>query len=170
MPKKKFMSLFILCCSVPLLLAQLVLSFGWFSRGVSSEGEWQQQEVFLLPATNEQAHWRIAVLPEADCEAVCQNALFTVQQLYIGLGRKQEQVRPVLVSAEPLPHSYEGFSQQAGLPINEAGLLNHILLVDKQGLVLLRYPMPGTEQEMVTTAKAMRHDLLKLLNYDRTRV
>lgn len=47
-------------------------------------------------------------------------------------------------------------------------LQNQIALVDYQGLVLLRYPMPASEQEMAQTAKAVRQDLLKLLNYDRT--
>ena len=52
MNKKKFLLLFVLCCALPLLAAKLVLEFGWFNRGVSSNGEWQQTEVFLLTATN----------------------------------------------------------------------------------------------------------------------
>ena len=60
MNKKKFLLLFILCCALPLAAAKLVLEMGWFSRGASSHGQWQQTEVFLLPATTEKAHWRLA--------------------------------------------------------------------------------------------------------------
>ena len=168
MAKHKFVGLFLLCCALPLLAAQLVLHFGWFNSGVGSKGTWQQQEVFVLPATTDKAHWRIAVIPAGQCDQLCQNALYTVQQLYIGLGRKQDQVKPLLLSELPLTQP-KAFITQSTAPLNmTAQLKNQIALVDYQGLVLLRYPMPANEQEMVQTAKAVRQDLLKLLNYDRT--
>ncbi|CAM3930059.1 hypothetical protein [Rheinheimera salexigens] len=170
MAKNKFLLLFILCCAVPLLLAYLVLNFGWFDRGVTSNGQWQTEEEFVLTPSSEQAHWRIAVLPAKQCTELCQNAIYTVQQLYIGLGRKQQQVQPVLVSTESLPVLPNSFSQQAAKQNISTELLNQIVLIDHQGLALLRYPMPSTEAEMVLTAKALRQDLLKLLNYDRTDV
>jgi hypothetical protein len=170
MAKNKFLLLFVLCCAVPLLFAYLVLQFGWFDRGITSNGQWQTEEIFVLEPTSEQAHWRITVLPTEQCTKRCQNAIYTVQQLYIGLGRKQQQVQPVLVSTEPLSVLPSSFSQQtAKQPITTA-LFNHIVLVDQQGLALLRYPMPNSEAEMAITAKAIRQDLLKLLNYDRTEV
>ncbi len=170
MNKKTFLLLFVACCALPLLAAKLVLELGWFSAGVSNQGQWQQNEVFLLPATEAKAHWRIAVAPAAACQQQCQQALHTVKQLYIGLGRKQEQVAPVLLAAQPLPQDYAMFSQSSALQPLPAELSDRIMLIDQQGLVLLSYPMPQTEAEMAPIAKAIRQDLLKLLNYDRTSV
>lgn len=170
MAKNKFLLLFVLCCAVPLLFAYLVLQFGWFDRGITSNGQWQTEEVFVLEPTSEQAHWRITVLPAEQCTKLCQNAIYTVQQLYIGLGRKQQQVQPVFVSTESMSELPNSFSQRAAKQLLSAELLNHIVLVDHQGLALLRYPMPNTDAEMALTAKALRQDLLKLLNYDRTDV
>lgn len=170
MAKNKFLLLFVLCCLVPLVLAYLVLTLGWFDRGVTSNGQWQTDEVFLLEATTDQAHWRIAVLPAQQCEQLCQNAIYTVQQLFIGLGRKQQQVQPVLLSALPMPELPSSFMQQPSSYDISGELSNQIVLVDYQGLALLRYAMPSTEAEMILTAKALRQDLLKLLNYDRTEV
>ncbi|MGI5310191.1 hypothetical protein [Rheinheimera sp. WS51] len=170
MAKNKFLLLFILCCAVPLILAYLVLRMGWFESGVTSKGHWQTEEVFVLEPTAEQAHWRITVLPAKECEQLCQNAVYTVQQLFIGLGRKQQQVQPVLVTTEPMTTLPSSFNQHTAKQQLNAELANHIVLVDYQGLALLRYPMPNTEDEMVLTAKALRQDLLKLLNYDRTEV
>lgn len=170
MNKKKFLLLFVLCCALPLLAAKLVLEFGWFNRGASSNGEWQQTEVFLLSKTNVKAHWRLAVAPKADCDKPCQQALFTIQQLYVGLGRKQVQVEPVLISEYSVPKDYTTFTRHTALQSVPSTLQDRILLIDQQGLVLLSYPVPLVQAEQAITAKAIRQDLLKLLNYDRTSV
>ena len=170
MNKHKFMLLFIACCLLPLLAAKLVLEFGWFNAGASSQGQWQQQEVFLLPASDKKAHWRLAIAPLDRCQQRCLQALHTVQQLYVGLGRKQAQVMPVWLTDLTLPAAYSVFKQQQALQPVPQQLQDHIMLVDQQGLVLLSYPMPASEADMAPTAKAIRQDLLKLLNYDRTSV
>ena len=168
MNKKKFLLLFILCCALPLAAAKLVLDMGWFSRGASSHGQWQQTEVFLLPATTEKAHWRLAVPASEECDNQCQRALFTVQQLYVGLGRKQQQLQPVLLGSAKAPEQFNVFSRlQPERSVPET-LNKHILLIDQQGLVLLSYPAPATDADMAGVAKAIRQDLLKLFNYDRT--
>jgi hypothetical protein len=169
MHKKKFLWLFILCCGLPLLTAKLVLEMGWFNSGMSSHGQWQQSELFLLKPTVEKAHWRLAVAPGAECTALCLQALHTVQQLYTGLGRKQDQVQPVLLSDITVPKEYPVFViSDTVLPVPMA-LKDRILLIDQQGLVLLSYPMPE-KADMASAAKAIRQDLQKLLNYDRTSV
>ena len=168
MNKKKFLLLFILCCALPLAAAKLVLEMGWFSRGASSHGQWQQAEVFLLPATTEKAHWRLAVPASEGCDNKCQRALFTVQQLYVGLGRKQQQLQPVLLGSAQAPEQFTVFSRLQPEQSVPETLNNHILLIDQQGLVLLSYPAPATDADMASVAKAIRQDLLKLLNYDRT--
>ncbi|GAB2927937.1 hypothetical protein [Rheinheimera gaetbuli] len=170
MNKKKFLWLFVLCSALPLLAAKLVLEFGWFNRGVSSHGQWQQAEVFLLAATAEKAHWRVGVIPADECAAQCLAALHTVQQLYVGLGRKQAQVQPVFISTQQAATEFTAFTQQPAISAVPPELHNKILLIDQQGLVLLSYPMPAASADMAGTAKAIRQDLLKLLNYDRTSV
>ncbi len=171
MNKNKFMLLFIVCCVLPLAAAKLVLELGWFNPGSSSKGHWLEQEIFLLDdISGQKKHWRIVMLADASCGQPCNNALHTVKQLYIGLGRKQEQVQPVVVGALPQPADYPMFIQQQALAVDTAPLLQQILLVDQKGLVLLSYPMPLQEAEMADIARNIRYDLLKLLNYDRTSV
>lgn len=170
MNKNKFLVLFILCCALPLLGAKLVLDFGWFNPGSSSRGQWLEQEIFLLnDASKQQNHWRIAVVSDQCAELACQQALHTVQQLYLGLGRKQVQVQPVYVG-QNLPADYVLFTQQHSQADKTGSLQNHIVLVDQQGLALLSYPMPEQAEQMAATAKAIRADLMKLLSYDRTSV
>lgn len=170
MNKNKFLLLFILCCGLPLLAAKLVLELGWFNPGSSSQGQWLEQEIYLLnDASKQPDHWRIAVVSEQCVQQRCQQALHTVKQLYLGLGRKQKQVQPVFVGQE-LPAEYPMFRQQQAQSELGQQLQNHIVLVDQHGLALLRYPMPEQAEQMAVTAKAIRADLMKLLNYDRTSV
>ncbi|MFN3709804.1 MAG: hypothetical protein ACK4GU_02485 [Alishewanella aestuarii] len=169
MNKNKFLLLFILCCALPLLLAKLVLELGWFNPGSSSRGDWLSQEVYLLPnAGKVPKHWRIVVVAE-QCATPCQQALHTVKQLYIGLGRKQNQVQPVLLGQASLS-DYPMFTQAETPAALSADLQQHIVLVDQRGLALLKYPLPAQAEQMAATAKAIRADLMKLMNYDRTSV
>ncbi|KKO44578.1 hypothetical protein WG68_14865 [Arsukibacterium ikkense] len=171
MNKNKFLLLFILCCVLPLAAAKVVLELGWFNPGSSSKGHWLEQEIFLLDnISGQKKHWRIVLLADATCDQQCNNALHTVKQLYIGLGRKQEQVQPVVVGRLKEPEAYPMFIQQQALAVDVSSLQQQILLVDQKGLVLLSYAMPEQEEQMAETARNIRYDLLKLLNYDRTSV
>ncbi|WP_333606981.1 hypothetical protein [Arsukibacterium sp.] len=171
MNKNKFLLLFIVCCALPLLGAKIVLELGWFNPGSSSKGQWLQQEYFLLEdASQRPDHWRIALIPQQDCQQSCLQALHTIKQMYIGLGRKQVQVVPVLIGQIPQPAEYPMFQQAAALIELPEQLRNTIVLVDRKGLVLLSYPMPEQAEDMAETARSVRADLLKLMNYDRTSV
>lgn len=171
MNKNKFMLLFVLCCVLPLAAAKLVLEMGWFNPGSASKGHWLEQEIFLLnDITGQKKHWRIVLLTETPCQQGCQNALHTVQQLYIGLGRKQVQVQPVVIGTLSDPMAYPMFIQQQAEVSDIEALRQKILVVDQKGLVLLSYPMPEQEAQMADIARNIRYDLLKLLNYDRTSV
>lgn len=171
MNKNKFMLLFVICCVLPLAAAKLVLEMGWFNPGSSSKGVWLEQEIFLLDdISGQKKHWRIVLLTDMPCQQRCQNALHTVKQLYIGLGRKQEQVQPVVVGPLTDAEAYPMFIQQPAAIDDVALLQQQILLVDQKGLVLLSYPMPEQHAEMAEVARNIRYDLLKLLNYDRTSV
>ncbi|MDX1676342.1 hypothetical protein [Arsukibacterium sp.] len=171
MNKNKFMLLFVLCCVLPLAAAKLVLEMGWFNPGSASRGSWLEQEIFLLDdISGQKKHWRIVMLADTACDQRCQNAMHTVKQLYIGLGRKQEQVQPVVVGTLNEPDAYPMFIQQKAATDNLGYLQQQILLVDQKGLVLLSYPMPSHQAEMADTARNIRYDLLKLINYDRTSV
>lgn len=172
MSKNKFLAFFLAFCFLPLALAKLALHFDWFEGGTVSQGEWLQQEIFALPAL--EAHekvWRLAVIPANECDAVCEQGLYLVQQMYIGLGRKQAQVQPLLASAEPIAEIDQKFPVfQWQHAINHAEIDNHIVIVDVQGLVLLRYPLQSNEWSQADIARHIRTDLLKLMNYDRIRV
>ena len=172
MTSRKFFSLFIACALVPLVAAKVSLAMGWFSHSSINKGEWLEQDIQLLPVASPMAaHWRLVYVRTADCNQECDQALHTLQQLYTGLGRKQINIEPLFLS----PTNRVGLKQfpAVNLLVNtqpQPELENQIVIVNQHGLVLLRYPVSGDIEQMKNTAKDIRADLLRLMNYDRSEV
>lgn len=170
MTSRKFFSLFLLCALVPLSAAKLSLAMGWFSHHAVNKGYWLEHEIELLPnAEANAAAWRLVYVAPETCAQACQQALYSLQQLYTGLGRKQLQIQP-LVMAPQTPQGLHEFSALHWLEKNILAqqLQNQIVIVNRDGLALLRYPVSEDAQQMQHIAKDIRTDLLRLMNYDRS--
>lgn len=166
MAKNKFLLLFLLCCVVPLAAAKLVLSNGWFSSGVNSQGQWLTKEVLLLPpGKSADPHWRLVYLAPQQCLQDCMQAIDLMQKVYLALGRKQQQLALVVLTEQPISALPATLTQQQG---SAQGLsVGQLVLVENQGLALLQYPVPADTQQRLLTGKAVMADLKKLMNYDR---
>jgi hypothetical protein len=166
MPKKKFLWLFAACCLVPLAMAQLVLSAGWFSAGANSKGQWLSEEITLLPATAaDQPHWRLVYLAPTDCQQQCQQTLNLMTQIYTALGRKQDNLTLVVlgdVAPKELATTMQ-FKQGKSSVLAEGQLI----LVEHNGLALLQYQFPADASQLPLLGKAVMSDLKKLISYDR---
>lgn len=176
---RRFFLLFFLCALVPFAAAKLSLSYGWFNKGATNKGQWLARDVKLIPAvTTGDRHWSIAYVTAGRCEKNCLEAVGLLQQLYTGLGRKQLGAQVLLVTAD---QSNTGIIQQqfpsvktmlVPFPVgdqSQAELLEeHFVIINQQGLVLLRYPHDG--KKIMYLAADIRSDLLRLINYDRSRL
>jgi len=178
MNSRNFFILFIGCAAVPLVAAQLSLSMGWFSQGGNNKGQWLQHEIQLLPDATHSAqdspagsnvHWHLVYVQTAVCDQECEQALFTLQQLYAGMGRKQLKIKTLVMAAQE-PAQLKQFPALGWQPEQSAviELQNHIVIVNQRGLVLLRYPVDGNPEHMRDLARDIRTDLLRLINYDRS--
>lgn len=166
MPKKKFLWLFAACCLVPLAMAQLVLSAGWFSAGANSKGQWLSEEIKLLPATAaDQPHWRLVYLAPSDCQQQCQQTLNLMTQIYTALGRKQDNLSLVVLGNIAPTELAATIQFQQGTSQNLAP--GQLILVEHNGLALLQYQYPTDASELPLLGKAVMSDLKKLISYDR---
>lgn len=163
MAKKKFLLLFLLCSLLPLAFAQAFLSLGWFGGATTNKGQWLTEEILLLPKASGDVHWRLVyVSDKPDCDALCQNAHYGMQQVYTALGRKQQHLE-LWQSGGVKSDSLLWQAQPAGTD----SLQQKLVLVDLQGLALMTYAVDADKTQMVHTAKAILTDLNKLLKYDR---
>lgn len=177
MKARNFFLLFSLCALVPFAAAKLSLSMGWFAGEATNKGQWLTQEVRLIPALEQgDLHWTVAYVSSQACAQECASALALLQQLYTGLGRKQLGVQAMLVTGNKtnLAHLTQQFSalkmMHTPTELNSAlDLLNNqFVIINQQGIVLLRYPLADSIASQV--AADVRSDLLRLFNYDRSRL
>ncbi len=175
MTSRKFFSLFLLCALVPLFAAKVSLAMGWFSHDPVNKGYWLEHEVKLLPTADMYtAAWRVVYVAPETCTQMCEQVFYSLQQLYTGLGRKQINIQS-LVMADSSPSMLDKFSSISWFPIgNQTGqsnvheLRNYIVIVNRDGLGLLRYPVSPDQEKMKIITKDIRADLLRLMNYDRS--
>ena len=179
MTSRKFFMLFIACALIPIVAAKMSLSQGWFQEGSTNKGQWLQHEIQLLPDANSNnnhdlisdVHWHLVYVQgtESECAKECEQVLFTLQQLYAGMGRKQIKIKP-LIMAQQKPLQLNQFPAIGWLPEPAAAaeLENQIVIVNQRGLVLLRYTFTAGVEQLNALAKDIRTDLLRLINYDRS--
>lgn len=170
MTSRKFFSLFLLCALLPLLAAKLSLALGLFNHSSVNKGHWLEHDIELLPnADTYTTAWRLVYVAPGKCTQACAQALYSLQQLYTGLGRKQLKIQPLVMSSES-PSELAEFSAIEWRQKNSSAdqLHDQIVIVNRDGLALLRYPVNTDREKMKNIAKDIRADLLRLMNYDRS--
>lgn len=169
--RNRFLLWFLLCCGLPLVAAKLALEFSWFTAGVGSRGQWLENEIHLLPQSNSkepQQHWRLVYVQAQECNSHCELALYTMQQLYLGLMGQQEKIG-LAILADKIPQHLGDFPAIAWqlAPAGLNSFQNQIFIVNRQGIAILRYPALQDQQQMLQLGKDIRKDLRRLLAFDR---
>ncbi|MCF7520154.1 transmembrane cytochrome oxidase associated protein [Pseudoalteromonas sp. L21] len=158
------LSLFALCCFVPLILAFAALKLEWLPSGSSNHGELLKTEVKLADwQQGDPKQWTIALNYPDDCQLRCEEQLASLENLYVALGKNQQKVDVAVLSRQQKTaanwrHLEENADLQAG----------DLYLVDHMGLVVLHYPYKKEPEENRLIQKGLLKDLKKLLNYARS--
>lgn len=167
MKSKSFFSIFVVMAVVPLVLAFMVLKFGWFTPGATVKGKFVESEITLdLKDMRDKPTWFLVFQPnQNDCDQTCEEQLYGLNQTYIALGKLQKRVDAVVLN-----ESFE-LSEYPLLKHHQASNaeldMNHIYLVDPFGKVIIKYSGSSIREETIKTSKDILADVKKLLNYAR---
>lgn len=146
---------FVLVILLPVVLAALTLRQGWYEPGTRNKGQWLSKDIYLLqPLPSGQTRWRLVYLEARQCEAVCQQVPVLMQRIQSALGRNLDKLS--LVQLDELPS--EARSEMK---------VGDMMLVDPQGLAILRYEVPSSTTRWPLFGKAVLSDLQQLLKYQR---
>lgn len=135
---------------LPMLLAWLTLSLGWFTSGVNNHGEWVQGQVA------EDTRWRLILPISPDCDA-CLKTEPLLNNIVTALGRDGDRVTVIQ------------------LPTSNELAAGYIYIADPPGLLIMRYALPNAQSsgepavdnEQAKMGKALLTDLRRLLKYSR---
>jgi len=165
---------------LPVILAKIALEAGFFNKGATNKGQLLDPTVSLSPVYKaEKAKWRLLyVLPE-HCPQDCKNALYSLNQVWLALGKHMDRVEPLVLAnkgqaerLELLNSEYPAIkmlqvSQQIVNNVFKDVGVDGIFIVDTLDNVILRYPLQQEQQQAVLHSREILADMRKLLKLSR---
>lgn len=177
---KKTAIILVVVFVLPVVLAKFALEFDWFNRGATNRGELLDPVIdFSNTLSQQPSQWRLFYLLPSHCDESCQNALVSMQQVWLALGRENDRVKPVVaISAESDAAAIKQLSDQvilhtikvsadtlpASLNSNTAGA---IYLIDPLNLAMLRFLVPAEKELAVQNGRDILADTKRLLKLSR---
>ena len=163
---------------VPVVLAKLALDNEWFNKASTNSGELLQQELSIaeLDITEQtlQKKWLIIYRLDMPCAENCKQTIYGINQTFISLGREMDRVIPLGLHASEFNTNNLGALKEKFWTFNTLTEASKnklestwVYVSDPLGNVILKYPAPVTDQEVLDLGKAMLSDLRKLLKYSR---
>lgn len=121
--------------------------------------------------------WQLFFIQPDECDLVCQNSRYVMQQVHTGLGPTQHRVQEnILVEADQLTqlqitlqnekHTIQVWQWQPHTAPKEIKP-NHLYIADPLGNIMLQYQFSEDHQTALMQAKGLLKDLKKLLKLSR---
>ena len=165
---------------LPVILAKVALETGFFNRAATNKGELLAPGLSLSEVYQaDEPKWRLLYVLPQQCEEKCENALYSLNQVWLALGKHMDRVRPVVLnSAEgqsAVATSMASYENLKMLTVSQQSLnkvfkdvgADGIFIVDTLDNIVLRYPLQQEQQQAVLHSREILADLRKLLKLSR---
>ena len=181
----------------PVMLAYAAYFGNWFSGSGDAQGELisselvtdiedydfiRQDETKISGKEFETLYWWIIPIDPSTCDETCaQLNLYTVNQIFVGLGKEASRIKELAILPSGFsgyknnfPHANSVFSSIGVKALRESQNKpthdlepNFIYLVDPLGNIFMRYPFIKNELDAPVLGKKLRTDILHLYKYSR---
>ena len=165
---------------IPVLVAKVALDNNWFNRGTTNKGELIQPVVDFSAALQKQPpKWRLVYRVPARCDSQCKNAIYSIQQVWLALGRETDRAQATLIVTEDSDRSAINQLEQRG-PLNIVNAQsvsqdkrlnkfgdNTVYLVDTLNQAMLRYEVSADRETAILNSRDMLADVKKLMKLSR---
>ncbi len=172
----------ILVFTLPVILAKLALENEWFNKGSTNRGQLLSPIIEAGPLfviEGEEPHWRLAYVVPENCDAACENAIFSITQVRTAVGKAVDRVDAVFIvsevsdkkAAENLEANnfgkiLESDSAYVNNLFKQVGN-NGIFIVDTLGNVILKFDSTLEREQAIMDSRDILADLRKLLKLSR---
>ena len=173
---KKTLILMIVVFVLPVVFAKLALDHDWFNRAATNNGTLIQPTINLSSVLEgTQPKWRLLfVLPEY-CDQQCENALFSINQVWLALGKEADRAQAlVLYNEKSDGNALQKLSEYENvktLSVDETDLklleTRNVYIVDTLNNAMLFYRMDSDRKTAVMESRNMLADIKKLLKLSR---
>lgn len=167
---------------LPVVLAKLALDNDWFNKGATNRGQLLDPIIdasAVFVKTGEEPHWRLSYVIPQNCDAACENAVFSISQVRKAVGREMDRVDAVFIATENSDKKAVDnlVSNDFGKLLNlDAEIVNNlfkelgndgIFIIDTLGNVVLRYDITLERDQAIMDSRDILADLRKLLKLSR---
>ncbi|WJG09340.1 hypothetical protein [Aliiglaciecola sp. LCG003] len=165
---------------LPVVLAYLALSYDWFNKASTNKGQLLETVLDLNLINSElEPKWRLLFVMPQTCQQSCENALYSINQIWVALGKESDRVEPVVLvhnnSANPQSTQIVKHPSVVVLQVDEQNVnkvfkddaADGIFISDTLGNIILKYPLKQQEQEAIQQSRDILSDLRKLLKLSR---
>ncbi len=177
--KKLFIGLVIVFV-LPVILAKLALDNDWFNRGATNKGNLLNPVLDVSAVLEEEApKWRLVYTLPENCDKTCENALFSIHQVWLALGRESDRAQAVVVITEssdkkavaqlsetPSLHTVTASKENVNKSFNSVSG-DAIFVVDTMNNAMLYYPVDGDKDTAVMESRDILADVRKLMKLSR---
>ncbi|GAA0855003.1 hypothetical protein [Aliiglaciecola litoralis] len=179
-PKSKTPMLMVVVFVLPVVLAYFALQFDWFNKASTNRGELLSPTLDLTPVSSDlEAKWRLLYVMPQNCSASCENALYSINQIWVALGKESDRVEPLVLLTEDSerPENTEmnnhphiqvlTTSRQNVNKVFKDGATDGIFIVDTLGNIILKYSLKQQQEEAIQQSRDILADLRKVLKLSR---
>lgn len=165
---------------LPVVLAYMALTFNWFNKASTNRGELLAEPLDLNMLNEEMdPKWRLLFVMPENCEQTCENALYSINQIWLALGKASDRVEPLVLrheQSEALKNTEMNnhpslkvliADRQNVNKVFKDGATDGIFIVDTLGNIILRYPLKQKQEDAIQQSRDILADLRKLLKLSR---
>jgi hypothetical protein len=158
---RRSLILLLIIFTLPILLAKFALDNQWLDQGVTNKGVLLKNNLTLsqlgIENTELNQQWLILYHQPTACSSYCEQALNTVYNSYVAIGKDKPRVTTVLLTDETIqlakghwnliqPSLQASALFQQAVGKNETIEGSQVYIVDPLGNVILRHAIPKTQK------------------------
>lgn len=171
---KKTLLMMVAVFVIPVVMAKLALDNNWFNKAATNKGQLLTPTIDMSPVlTDKEPKWRLLYVMPAQCDSRCENALFSINQVWLALGKESDRTEALVIttdqSDETALNALSKYPNVATLNSNELPQLNthSVYIVDTQNNAMLFYQIKNDRKDAVMESRNMLADIRKLLKLSR---
>jgi hypothetical protein len=171
---KKTLIIMVAVFVLPVVLAKIALENDWFNKASTNKGALLQPTLDLSTMLKESSPtWRLLYILPEQCDQRCENALFSINQVWLALGKESDRAQALVLttpnSDKTALASLADYPNVATLSVDDTGPLafQSVYVVDTLNNAMLFYQISEDKEEAVMESRNMLADIKKLLKLSR---
>ena len=174
---KKTLLIMIAVFVLPVIMAKLALENDWFNKAATNKGHLLSPTVSMAALLDTKPpKWRLMYIMPSQCNAVCENALFSINQVWLALGKESDRAQALVITTESSDKTalraladYPNVEtlNVASTVVKDLLTSDSVYVVDTQNNAMLFYQINQSRDSAVMESRNMLADIRKLLKLSR---